>query len=291
MAMGDKSARKPKAKAGTKPRSKVTAELYEEILLWYAEHGQQHMKASKVFGLARRTLSGLFFEGAPHLDKPPMRLLVQSVEVKARALRNQLKKEELARANQQIQDIIDGTAAGDTLSRAIDDSVRARAEEGAVVSAGRRNILKLQSMLAPLLTGAVDRMKVLERDIKHLAPEDLVKLMKDLAKLQMDLISAAKTNMEMERLLLGDPSAGKDTEQKQLDPKSAMKVLDMAARTMARMRQEGKLLDGVGETTETTALDLTQVDGEEDDYEDGEEVGPELGDEADGDDASLAVAP
>lgn len=252
------------------PRSKVTPELYEEILLWYVQNGLQHMKASKHFGLSRRTLTGLYYSGAPSLKKPPMRLLVDNVEVRARALRNQLKKEELARADAEIQDIIHGTADQSTLARAADDSMRARAEEGAVVSAGRRNILKLQSMLAPLLTGAVTRMKVLEKDIAKLAPEDLIKMMKDLAKLQLDLISAAKNNMEMERLLMGDPNAAQDNAPVPLAQKDAMKVLDLAARTMHRLRAEGRLVDTEGEEVTTPPLLDPDEDEDEDEDEDAE---------------------
>lgn len=290
--MADKSAKKKSKRGpgGSTPaaaRSKVTPELYEEILLWYVENGVAHMKASKIFKLSRRTLSGLFYEGAKHLNKPPMRLLLDNVEVRARAARAAMKKEELARANQRIQEIIDGTAAGDTLSRAVDDSVRARAEEGAVVTAGRRNILQLQSMLAPLLTGAVDRMMELQKDIKTLAPDDLVKMMKDMAKLQMDLITAAKNNMDMERLLMGDPNAREDHKPTQLGVKDAMKVLDLASRTMARMRSEGALVDAEGEETESTTLDLTKLDDEADDEDD--DLIPGADDAVDDDEGHLAA--
>jgi hypothetical protein len=263
--------KKKKKNFGTKasPRSKVTPELFEELLLWYVNNGNQHVRAARLFGLSRRTVSGLYYMGMPSLNKPPMRILIDNVEVRARAARALLKKEELARAEKEMNDIIQGTANTTVLGHAISDSIKTRAEEGAVVSAGRRNILKMQSMLAPLMTGAVLRMKELEKDIKRLAPEDLIKLMKDLTKIQGDLISAAKTNMDMERQLLGDPNGAEDTKNKPLNREEAFKVIELAARTAERMRSEGRLVDAEGEEIkQNPVLDL---DDEDDDTEEDDE--------------------
>jgi len=272
----------PKARTTKQPatpvRAKVDDALWEKILLFYVNNPKQHMQATKVFGLSRRTLTGLFYEGAQHLNKPPMKNLVGTVEVRARALRAGLRDQELARADQEIDAIINATSAS-ALAQSVDDAARARSEEGAVVGAARRNILSLQSLLIPLLAGAKKRARDLEKllDNDQIEPWELLKLFRELGKFQHDLNSAAKINMDMERMLMGEPAESKTAQP--MTQRDAVRVLELGARTLERMRGNGRLIEGKG--IEVARVVASADDEEELDPEDLEpEPFPDAGEES-----------
>jgi hypothetical protein len=264
---------KPLKKKLPAARAKVDDALWERICIWYVNNKNQHAKAVKEFGLSRRTLTGYYFSGAQHLNRPPIKALVETVEWKARALRASMKQEELEKAEAEIQNIINGGKHASTLAKSVDDAVAARAEEGAVVAASRRNILALQNLLAPLLLGASKRAKELEGLLakEEVGAMDLLKLFRELGKFQSDLNSAAKVNMEMERMLMGEPQEAKAQSVKTKG--EAIRVLELGARTLDRLRSKGKIVEteGVDVSAGISPLLGLQPDEDEDADEDEDE--------------------
>jgi hypothetical protein len=160
--------------------------------------------------------------------------------------------------------------------------VRARAEEGQIVASGRRLILEAQQTLGPLLHGITQRIKTMPRDVRDMQPAEVVKLLREVTRLQSDLTSASKTNMEMERLLLG---AGGDSEGKigrTMSQQQAAQVIAMTHRHVERMKSRGELIDGEGEETERAVIPANATPGEDEEVFDVDAVDEEDdGEEAD----------
>jgi len=266
---------KPATSTTAPSRVKVTDELYERILLFYVENPLAHAKGARLFDLGRRTMTGLYYTGAPHLGKPAMKLLVNTVAVRARALRASMKASDLAAAEAEINKIIQSTSAS-SLAKSVDDAAQARAEEGAVVAAGRRNILALQSLLTPLLAGASKRARDFEKILQNdkLDPWELLKLFRELGKFQHDISSAAKVTMDMERLLMGEPAEAKTNQP--MNEGDAIKVLELSSRTFERYKGGGRqLIDGVGREIARVQSPLLDLDPEAEDAEEPADLEPE----------------
>lgn len=216
----------------------LTDAVWQQVAEFYAQHGPDHSSAATRFGYARRTMVRLYYEGSKSLEKPPINTMMEDVELKARAIRNQLQEENIREAEAEMAKLMEDMPdkeAGNSLV----DAAQARAHEGMMVSAGRRNITMFKLLAGGVLEAMAkrlpDMMKMLEEE---LTPRQLVAMLKDLSRGLADAETASKANMEQERLLMGQPTALIGVSSANMDKDKAMQVMALANKTYLRLQRE-----------------------------------------------------
>lgn len=246
---GEENYRGPKRKGG----QAVTEQEWEQIVV-LAMRGNSVPAISRMIGFHERTIRRFMVHGFPRAPwgQTPIRTLIEHEQAKARALRERIgedrndptpfEAEEKAIVEAQL-----GAATLPEREAAKRDALASRTQEGQLVKLARGNVLALAGA-AVSLVGPANRLAVeigarIGDRVKlgNLKAEDGIALLKSISSYLKEIVETGHKAMEMERLLLGDPSAGgklaSDAANMSLD--DAMTELGNAARVHAAITARG----------------------------------------------------
>lgn len=215
----------------------ITEEEWELIAEFYAQHGEQHIQAAKRFGYVRRTMVRLYYEGSKSLNKPPIKGLMQDVQLRARAIRNQMADDEVRAAEKEMQGLL-ATVDKPEVANSLVDAAEARAHEGMLVSVGRRNITAYSLILGKIMQKIQTKMPEIEASLDDMTGRQLIALFKDLSKPVVDIQGAVSQVLEAERLLMGQPTALIGVSAGGMDKDKAMQVLALTNKTYLRLQRD-----------------------------------------------------
>lgn len=219
--------------------------------------GHAFTAVGRMTGLNERTVRRLFHEGYPSQPwgQTPIKVKLAAEQAKARAqlvARKEVKPtpaeaEELAR--------VEGLIGAATLPERVaakSDALEARTAEAQLVRIARGNVTALAGAAVGLLKPAtalareVGRLVLADVDAsarseKTIAPDAALGLLRDCARFMKDIVETGHKAMEMERLLLGDPSGSgktvRDADNMTID--DALVELTNGAKVLAGLEAKG----------------------------------------------------
>ena len=215
--------------------------------------GNNNAAISRMTGIGERTLWRLWTYGNPKQPwgQTPIRRIVEEEQAKARALRTQvgdgrnespLETDERIKVETQI-----GSATLVEKQAAKKDALESRIAEGHLVKLSRGNVIALAASAVGLVKPASKVAKAIGRVIEGLAEQENydaelgLRMLREIARYMKDIVETGWRAMEMERLLLGDPSnSGKlASDAASMTDDEAMTMLGNAAKVHAAMTARG----------------------------------------------------
>lgn len=224
----------------------ISRTIYDKLLEHFREFPGAKAAAARSAGVSRATGSRAWDLGWPDRQLPAIKDVIQEEMILARSRRASAMEIGAAAFAQSPagSSIPSGPGAADMIrSIAKDDATAARAQEGQMVKLSRANTIALMSATARLTSAAIDKAKDLEGKLRTnevpLTPPQVVKFISSCAYLTKTAAEAAKLGIEMERLLLGEPTeiVGIDVRHMTLD--DAARTIEVASRALARARDRG----------------------------------------------------
>lgn len=224
-----------------------------------------------MLGMHERTVRRLLKHGYPNAPwgKTPINAIVEQERAKARALRATMpgdtptEADNLTPLEAEERARIEGVVGAATLkerTEARKDALEARTQEAAMVQTSRVNVITLAAAGLALVRPAQRIAEGIARHVENqldmaaatggsMDPAKGLALLKETAKILKDVVETGQKTMEMERLLLGDPSAGgkvlQDAENMSdedmlVDLTNATKILGSLERKGLRLVQGGR---------------------------------------------------
>lgn len=243
-------------KGQSQPWRLIDEETYWELVETYRKNPGKYTLAARTVGVSRPTATKAWQKGFPDRSLPPIRVVINGERIIARAERNEKltaaekdavleHSKAMARLDRRnrllemegIQFIpTDGDMATHRKDMAREDSIRTRVEEGQILKFARSNTARLMATASKLITTALDRSKDLEEKVKagkvEMEPEEVVRFTKTCAYIARTLSEASKMNMDMERMLLGDPGETMDITVSDMSLDDARRVIEIANRRL-----------------------------------------------------------
>lgn len=263
----------PKRKSG-----QVVTETEWEKIVVLALRGHKVRAIARMTGFHERTLRRFWAEGFQRAPwgMTPIRRIIEEEQAKARALRERIGEDRddptpFEENERRLVETQLGAASLAEKEAAKRDALEARTAEGQLVKLARGNVIALAGaavgLVRPAMTVAKAIAKTLESRVieNKLNPEEGIAMLREIARYTKDVVETGHKAMEMERLLLGDPSGGgklvSDAASMTLD--EARAELGNAAKIHAAMEARGWTLvaggagakpaeDGEGQAFDTT---------------------------------------
>lgn len=251
----------------------VSEELWEQVLLFYALHAKAHNKhqlVSERYGLSRRTATKMWFEGYAPLKKKPIRDLVDTVEVRAKAAKLQMREEAIKEAESEIDAVLNQPA---DLEKAKKGDI-APVTNNALIHANKKNIVIANTLVNEILQGLYRKLPDMIEHIRGMNGKEALSQLTEVRQIITALTTASKLVVDLDKLIdemshgRGAADAGTIT-----DIASAMRVLDMTSRFAQRIKEEPlPAIPTDGETVNATidTDEEPEQDSEDDEWEDDE---------------------
>lgn len=260
------------------PGQVVTPELYAAARAVYLETGNP-ADVRRATGLSAERCSRLIDSGEPRLGLPSLRDAARAVaaEVDARATKAEkgaavaVAKEHAATLEARARA---ARSAREHETRVLGDAVRSRADEVRLVRANRQSALILAGINASLLKASAAVADSLLRDVETgrlagLDPYKRLGILRTVAGIVHRTAQASAAAVNMERLLMGEPTAilgradGTGPSTSDMTPDEAEQWLHLANRAFARRAARRTVVDvavpeGQGEPTDEDVLELTE---------------------------------
>lgn len=119
-----------------------------------------------------------------------------------------------------------------------------------MVTATRTNVILLQGTISRLMRGALSRADEVEAHVRErMSPGALVRFVSECGKLLHEANSAAKLAMDMERVLMGEPTEIIGINAHAMSQEDAVRTLALARKTYERLQ---------GKATTDTIIDAPQ---------------------------------
>jgi len=186
-------------------------------------------------------------EGFPEHGLPPIRDQLNEERVLARAKLAEERSKELLSYEEALS--ADAIRMEQARLAARDEAIESRAQEGQLVKQSRGSILGLFSTLGGLLEAGHKAAGDLQKEILDgnlaLDFKQTMKFTNSLAFLTKQATEAAKLNMEMERLLLGEPTEILGVNLQAMSMEDAVRTIGLANRALERARKRGMVPDGM----------------------------------------------
>lgn len=231
---------------------RVTEKQWEGIIV-LALRGNNVPAISRMTGLHIRTLRRMWAVGYPKepWGQTPIRRIIEEEQAKARALRTQIgeadnptpfEAEEKANVEAQL-----GSASLVEKTAARRDALESRVAEGQLVKLARGNVVQLAGaavgLVAPAakVARAIGKLLAKRAEAEEINAEEGIATLREIARYLKDVVEAGHRAMEMERLLLGDPSSSGKLAQDaaSMSEDEALTLLGNAAKVHAAMAARG----------------------------------------------------
>lgn len=256
--------------------SLVGRSTYEALLAEFREHPGNVSRAGRAAGVARGTARRAWHEGWPSRQLPAIRDVLDEERLLARSRRQAA----VYLAGSAEAGLPPGTSdsgggdAGEDLAGpplaglrttgveaarmlAKDDAVAAREAEASMVKLSRANTVALMSATARLLSAGIEKSRELETKLRtgavKLEPAQVTRFVSTLAYLTRNAAEAAKINLEMERIILGEPTEIVGVDVRNMGLEDAARTIELASRALARARKRGLVPDAVVDLAEVPA--------------------------------------
>lgn len=228
---------------------------YERLLESFREHPGNISAAARSAGVGRGTARRAWREGWPRRQLPAIIDVMQEEQLLARSRRQAAVylgdgppasgADVPAASTAHVPPGDSGPEAARMLAK--DDAVATREAEGSMVKLARANVVALMSATSRLLSAGIDKAKALEKDIRtgtvELTPKEVQKFLGSLGYLVSKSTESAKLAIEMERLLLGEPTEVLGLEVRNMTLDDAARTIELANRALARARKRGLVPD------------------------------------------------
>lgn len=233
----------------------------------FREHPGQTTRVSELTGIKRARVVRAWHHGYELQGRPPISELLDADKVLARAKRadivlpgatvvvedepgdlaaevvNTIEPDDVVHTRQHRK-MMAGMVERDRIRRkALEDSARTRAEEGALIAVSRRNVMALGTISAQVLRGAQQLATRMQKQLEK-AGKDELSLKEGMQLIQRASVvvrlgtEAGKMAVQMERLAMGQPiGEGLDTNTTKLSPDDAERWIDMTVRALERARR------------------------------------------------------
>lgn len=237
-----------------RPAPKITEELCEEILIWYALNQSRidkHAACAKHFDLSRRTVSKLWFEGNTRLKKAPLKESVDTVETRGKAERARMKAEALAEANAEIDVALNRPAD----IKAAVAGTEPRVNGNALVAASRKSLVIAHTIVAEMLQAVYRRLPDIQEEISTMDGKKAIDLMSELRQNMTSLATASKLTMDMEKMEQEAALQAPPPDRSITNPEQATRVLALASRFVERTKLAPIVILPADRETTSTKLD------------------------------------
>lgn len=249
---------------------KITAEIWDDILVFYqANHKAPNLHALAVqhFNFSRKTLSTLYFMGSEPLGKPPIKSLMDTVEVKARAVKAAFKEQALREAGQEIQNAIAPPDMAKELS-----GKGPYVSPNAMLASTRKNTVVLQTIVGEMLVAVYQRLPELQSALATMPAHKLPDTITELRGHLTALANTAKVIQDLEKAIREEDEAGTIGKKSSIQSKEdATRVLEMTSRFVSRIAAAPLVVIPTDGETVSTRPDEPASSTEAVDEEDGEE--------------------
>lgn len=248
----------PKRKSG----QAITEQEWEKLVV-LALRGHTFAALARMTGFNERTVRRFWHEGFKRevWGQTPIKAIVEQEQAKARALRQRIGEDrddptpmeeaERIRVEQQL-----GAASLEERETAKKDALHARTAEAQLVKLARGNVLALAmasvALMKPAKLVATEIGKSIAESVTagSIKPDQGFALLKQTAALVKDIVATGHEAMEMERLLLGDPSGagGLAKDAANMSTDEALTELSNASKVFASIERRGlRLVKGGSE--------------------------------------------
>jgi hypothetical protein len=140
--------------------------------------------------------------------------------------------------------------------KAKEDAIQSRKEEGKMVSMGRRNTIAVMAATTKLIAGAITKAKEMDEKIKKgkvkLTPAQTIAFVRSCAYVTKTASESAKISMEMERMLMGEPTEIIGLDMKNMSLDDAARTIEMANVALQRAKERGVLTDKASDKDDPT---------------------------------------
>lgn len=224
---------------------------YDRMLESFREHTGNISAAARSAGVSRGTARRAWTEGWPSRQLPAIKEVLAEEQLLARSRRASAVY--LAEGAGDPGAGVPGRSSALELEgpggaeavrmMAKDDAVATREAEGSMVKLARANTIALMSATSRLLSAGIDKAKALEKDIRTgavpMTPKETQKFLGSLGYLVSKATESAKLTIEMERLLLGEPTEVLGIEVRNMGLDDAARTIELANRALVRARKRG----------------------------------------------------
>lgn len=223
---------------------KVTSQsTYDKLIIAFRENWGNFSSAARAAGVARKTAKKAWISGWPDQRMRPIRDLLEEERLAARA-------EILTETRAKLvgdQAVLQQEAVEAEKARLLSHSqaVQTRAQEGEMVKLSRANTIVMMATANRHLRVANKLAKELEEQVEkgevELTPQQVIKLAGSCAFLTKTAAEAARINLEMERILLGEPTEIIGIDVNNMSVEEAARRIEVANRALERARKRGLL--------------------------------------------------
>lgn len=258
----------------------VDRQKYNALVAAYRDLPKNYSRAAHLAGVTRPTAKRAWSQGWPARNMPAIKDVLEEERILTRSRRRAAiieandpdlleRLDEEEGADDEIQASSSGAIAAQMLAK--DDAVESRLQESRMVALSRANTIALMSSTSRLLSAAIDKAKQLELQIKmgevNFTPKETQRFIGSLGYLVSKATESAKLTIEMERLLLGEPTEiiGMDIRNMSLD--DAARTIELANRALARARKKGLVppAEVIGDALQAVAIPSLPERGKGDD--------------------------
>jgi len=218
---------------------------YQALIEAFREIPGDVKRASRS-GVSVGTALKAWEEGWPHRGWPPIRDVLEEEKILARSTRMATQALVWNQPLTDLQDRVEtGVAAEVTERMAKDDAITTRAAEGQMVALSRGNTITLMQTTSVIIRGAFTKATELVQKIEageyQMEPSQIVKLITNVAYLTKTAAEAAKMTLEMERLLMGQPTEIVGLDVRNMSLEDAARTIQMSMMAYERVRAKGLL--------------------------------------------------
>ena len=219
---------------------------FSQMVEAYREIPGDAQYCAKQAGVSRPTAVKAWEEGWPHRGWPPIRTILEEEKILARATRAATQAMVWEQPLPELQEKIQSGFAAEVAERmAKDDAIAVRAREGEMVNLSRENTIALMQTTSKLIQGAFEKagelMVTIKADDCPMTGSEVVKLVTNVAYLTKTAAEAAKMTMEMERLLMGQPTEIVGLDVRNMSLEDAARTIQLSMQAYERIRARGLL--------------------------------------------------
>jgi hypothetical protein len=224
----------------------VDTAIYIALADAYRVNPAKHSMAAGIAGVHRHTARKVWTEGVPSKNLKPIKDLIHDErfnEIVGAYMRGVVPTEQLEAV--EIRALKASEDALNTRVSAQRDAIQAMAQESKMVGLGRENIITSLNVTSVLLEAGTEEAKKLRDDLLNgntrFTPFQKISFIKNCVSIMRQLSEAAKLNMEMERLITGEPTEIVGFKAEHMTEKEAMRTLILAQRAVERAKESGQL--------------------------------------------------
>jgi hypothetical protein len=227
----------------------INQSIYDVLLDTFREHPGNSSRAAHEAGVSWPTAKRAWTSGWPDRGLRPIREAVEAERVAARSAR-------AGHVTRDDEELLDHERALLEESRCVErerlraqrDAIETRRQEALMVKLSRENTIALMGAVSRLVEVAARSAEGLDEKVRsgesELGPKETVRFVSSCTNPTRVAAEAAKLNVQMERMLLGQPTEIIGMDLRSMSLEEAERIIEMANRALERARQRGLLDQG-----------------------------------------------